>query len=107
MHDQNADAGPELSWAELLRFVSPGGHQEIVDFIVDVRERRGADWLPTLEADFPMASWLVRLVCTKDADAALDEIAELYPNLPIRYAAGNQIKALHGRLKYEIERKRI
>lgn len=96
---------PELSWSELLCFVSPDGQQEIVDFIVDIRERRGADWLPTIEADFPLASWLVRLVCTKDADETIAEIAGLYPSWPILLMA-EQIKTLHGRLKYEIERKR-
>lgn len=99
-------ANPQISWKEWLTFISPAGQQQIVDFIAEARETRGENWLPEIQAEFPMACWIVELVCTKTDTEAVHEIAELYPNLPIKLIAGNGIRGLHARLKTEIERKR-
>lgn len=102
---QNANA-PQLNWRDLLTFVSPAGQQQIVDFVAEARETRGENWLPEIQAEFPMFSWIAELVANRTADEAIDEIAAAYPNWPIRFAAGDAIRSLHGRLKFELEKPR-
>lgn len=97
---------PQIGWREWLSFVAPAGQQQIIDFVHQAREERGENWLEEIQYEFPFAAWIVELVCTKTDDEAVDAIANAYPTWPIRFAAGNQIKALHARLKLEIERKR-
>ena len=94
-----------IGWTELLTFVSPAGQQQIVDFVAEARERRGADWLPEIQAEFPMFSWIVELVCTRGAEEAFAELQREFPNYPLWIVRG-QLTAMHGRLKYEIERPR-
>lgn len=101
-----AARAPQIDWKGLLELLSPSGQQAIVEFIAEARETRGAGWLEELQKEFPFASWIVELVCTRDADDALTEIADAYPKLPVKLLAGSAIKTLHAKLKYEIEKPR-
>ena len=99
-------SGPTLSWREWLAFLSPAGQQQIIDFVHEAHATRGEHWITEIKTEFPFAAWLAELVVTKTADEALDEICNAYPTWPVRWGAGEQIKALHARLKIELERKR-
>jgi hypothetical protein len=90
---------------EFLTFLSPAGQQQIVEFIHRAQAERGANWLPEIQAEFPMFSWIVELVCNRTADEAFAELQSQFPNYPLQLAKG-AIKSLHGRLKSEIEVKR-
>jgi len=96
----------EIAWQQWLKFLTPEGQQQIVEFVAEARDTRGANWLPELKAEFPFASWILELVATKTADQALDEIARTYPLIPVKFLAGDKIINLHGLLLAEIERKR-
>ena len=94
-----------VSWSEILALISPTGQQQLIDFVKTAQETRGVNWLPEIQAEFPMFSWIVELVCTKTADEAFDELQSEFPNYPLYFVKGG-LQNLHGRLKSEIERKR-
>lgn len=94
-----------ISWLDLLTFVSPGGQQQIIDFIAEARSTRGANWLPEIKREFPMFSWIVELVVTRTADEAFSELQAAYPNYPL-YLAKGQLLQLHERLLAEIDKPR-
>lgn len=96
---------PNLTWRDWLAFLSPAGQQQIVDFIAQARETRGENWLDEIQAEYPLFSWIAELVCTRDAAEAYDEFAAAYPEYPI-WLVKKQLIALHGRLKFEIEKPR-
>lgn len=98
-------SNPELTWQEILTFLSPAGQQQIVDFIREARETRGENWLPEIKNEFPMFSWIVELIATRTADEAFDELAAAFPNWPLWIAKG-QLTQLHGRLLAEIDKPR-
>lgn len=105
MANQNANATPPLSWKDWLAFLSPHGQQQIVDFVTEARETRGENWIGEIQAEFPLASWIAELVCTRPAAEAFDEIAAAYPDYPI-WIVKKQLLAFHAKLKYEIEKPR-
>ena len=94
-----------VTWSDLLTFLSPAGQHQIVEFVRRAQTERGANWLPEIQAEFPMFSWIVDLVCNHTADEALSELAREFPYLPLELARG-QFQSLHARLRVEIERKR-
>lgn len=105
MPNQNGNA-PPLDWQTCLQVLSPGGQQAIAEFIADFRTTHGPAWIEEMQETYPMATWLLDLACNHSADEAVDEIAGLFPLLPVRLAVGSQIRTLHARLKHEIEVKR-
>ena len=90
---------------DLLTFLSPAGQQQIVEFIHRAQIERGANWLPEIQAEFPMFWWIVELVCNRTADEAFDELQSQFPKYPLQFVKGG-IRSLHARLRSEIERKR-
>src|SRR4051812_2064552 len=88
---------PQLSWREWLSLISPHGQQQMIDWVRDAREKRGANWLAEIAAEYPLFSWIAELVCSMDADDALSEIEAAYPHWPIRMIAGGKLKELHAR----------
>lgn len=96
----------KISVSQWLALLSPDGQQQIIDFVVEARETRGAAWIAEIQAEFPMFSWIVDLAANRTADDALAEIERAYPHIPVRMIAGGQIKTLHGRLRAEIDKKR-
>ncbi len=91
--------------SDWLRLLSPGGQQQLVDFIRQARDERGSRWIHELKDEFPFASWLIGLVANRTADEALADLSAEYPSLPVRIV-GSQIRLLHARIKFEIEKKR-
>lgn len=106
MPNQNETNAPAIDWKGFLLLLSPEAQQRMVDIVVDARENRGANWLPEIKAEFPMAAWVVELVCTRTAEQALDDVCDAYDKWPVRLLAGNAIIGLHARLKFEIEKPR-
>ena len=98
-------AMPSVKWSEVLTLLSPDGQQQLVDFVHRAQAERGANWLPEIEAEFPMFSWIVDLVCNKTEDEAFAELQREFPVLPLAMLRG-KIGQLHTTLKTEIERKR-
>jgi len=94
-----------VSWSEILALISPAGQQQLIDFVRTAQETRGANWLPEIQAEFPMFCWIVEMVCTKTADEAFDELQNEFPTYPLSFVKGG-LQSLHARLKTEIERKR-
>ncbi len=94
-----------ISWKEVIAFLSPTGQQQLVDFVRQAREERGAGWLPEIQAEFPTFSWIVELVCTKSPREAVEELQVAYPSLPL-WMIESQLTKFHEVLKTEIERKR-
>src|SRR5437899_585562 len=90
---------------EVLTFLSPAGQQQIVEFIHRAQAERGANWLPEIQAEFPMFSWIVELVCNHTADEAFAELQSQFPNYPLQFVKGG-INSLHQRLRNAIEQKR-
>ena len=106
MPNQNAAAAPpQLSWREWLAFLSPAGQQQIVDFVAKARTTRGENWLPEIEAEFPMAAWIVDLVCNRTPDDAYHEFAAALPDYPI-WIVKKHLLAFAARLRSEIEKPR-
>ena len=91
--------------SEILALLSPAGQQQVVEFIQRAQAERGANWLPEIQAEFPMFSWIVELVCNHTADEAFAELQSQFPNYPLQLVKGG-IKSLHNRLRIEIERPR-
>ena len=106
MQNQKAAEPPAIDWQLLLKLISPGGQQELVDFVADAKRKHGEFWLDEIKAEFPLAVTVVDLVCNHTADEAIDTLAANYKLLPVRALAGEHIRALHARLLFEIERKR-
>src|SRR3954463_13639025 len=102
----NAKNDPPFNWAGFLQLISPSGQQQMIEFVQRAQRERGANWLPEIKAEFPMASWIIELVCTRTAEQALDAVCDTYDKWPVRLLAGNAIINLHGRLKDEIEKPR-
>ena len=95
----------EIGFYDLMTFISPAGQQQIVDFIREARGTRGSNWLPEIQAEFPLFSWIVDLVANRTAEEAFEELQKAYPDYPLRLAKG-QLMNLHGRLLAEIEKPR-
>lgn len=95
----------EISWIELLTFLSPEGQQQLIDFVRAAKETRGENWLPEIKREFPMFCWIVELIANRTADEAFIEVKNAFPHLPLSIVEG-KLKTLHGRLLYEIERPR-
>ena len=93
-----------ISWQEVLTFLSPSGQQQLIDFVREAQQKRGANWLPEIKAEFPLFSWIVDLVANKK-DEAFEAVQGEFPNYPLFIFKG-QIQTLHAALKAEIERKR-
>lgn len=109
MSQQNQNAAakpPSFELKQILDMLTPDGQHRIAMFLRECREQGGPKWLEGIKTEFPFASWLVDLVANHTADEAVDQIAALYPNLPINFMAGNKLKQLHAKLLYEIEVKR-
>jgi hypothetical protein len=102
---QMTEPNQTISWGEILTFLSPAGQQQLVDFVRQAQEDRGANWLPEIQAEFPMFSWIVELVCTKTPAEAFADLQAEFPSIPLRLVE-NQLHQLHGTLRAEIERKR-
>ena len=95
----------QVSWQEFVTLLSPDGQQQLIEFVKKARDERGRNWLPEIRRDFPMFSWIVELVSTRNADEAFEEVQHQFSNLPLGLVRG-QIVTLHAKLKTEIERKR-
>jgi hypothetical protein len=95
----------QITWKEVVTFISPTGQQQLLDFIRQAREERGKGWLEELKSEFPTFCWIADLVCNKSFDEAYDELKQEFPNYPL-YLAKGQLASLHANLKHEIERKR-
>lgn len=74
-----------IDWKELLTLFSPAGQQQMVDFIRQAQADRGRNWLPEIQTEYPMFSWIVELVCTKSADDAFAELQAAYPTYPLSW----------------------
>ena len=95
-----------ISLSEIITFLSPSGQQQLVDFVRQAREQRGSNWLPEMQAEFPMLTWVVDLVCNHTADEAFTELQRQFPNYPLQLARPS-IYTLHDRLRLELEKKRF
>jgi hypothetical protein len=95
-----------LLWSELLTFLSPGGQQQIIDFVRRAQVERGANWLGEIKSEFPMFSWIIELVATKTAEEAFLELQKSYPHYPLTFVK-HLIIELHHRLRMEIEKERF
>lgn len=96
---------PQVSWRDLLVLLSPAGQKELVDFVHQAQNDRGANWLPEIRAEYPTFSWIVELVATKTAEEAFAELQAEFPTWPL-WMVKTQLINLHALLKSEIERKR-
>lgn len=96
----------DISISEWLKFLSPEGQTRIVAFVERAMVERGGGWLESLKGEYPFAGWILDIVMTCDADAALAEIAAAYPALPVETLAGNSIRSLHAKLREVIDKKR-
>lgn len=106
MQNQNAAKTPGLDLTAWLEMLKPDSQQHLINFIRDAKHKGGKEWLAEIKTEFPTLCWIVELVATKTADESLEAVAKLYPLVPVKILAGEQIKALHGKLLEEIERKR-
>ncbi len=95
----------KITWREVAALLSPAGQDQLIALINKAQDERGAEWLPYIQDQFPMASWIIELVCTKTADEAYREASKAFPTYPL-WIAETPLKNLHGRLLTEIERKR-
>lgn len=95
----------QIKLSEIFSFLSPDGQQQLVDFVRQAREQRGSNWLPELQAEFPMLTWIVDLVCNHTADEAFTKLQQEFPNYPLQLARSG-IHSLHSKLRMEIEIKR-
>lgn len=95
-----------ISWKEVAALLSPAGQDQLIAIIHTAQEKRGKDWLPAIQSEFPMASWIVELVCQKTADEAYRELQSTFPTWPL-WIAESKIKTLHGRLLEAIETPRV
>ena len=94
-----------ITFRNLATFLSPAGQQQLIDFVRQAREQRGSNWLPEIQAEFPMLTWIVDLVCNHTADEAFTELQRQFPKYPLQLARGG-IHSLHRNLREEIEKKR-
>ena len=98
-------ASETIGFQELLTFLSPEGQQQIVLFIQQAKAERGANWLPEIKAEFPMFAFIVELIANREADEAITELQQQFPNYPL-WLAKSQLVSLHGRLRAEIDKPR-
>lgn len=96
----------QIMWSDLLTFLSPGGQQQILDFVRRAQRERGANWLPELKNEFPMFSWIIELVATKTADEAFAELQDAYKYYPLHFVKP-AIVSLHRQLREAIEKERF
>ena len=94
-----------IGWTELLTFLSPDGQQQIINFVQEAKATRGNNWLPEIEAEFPMFSFIVELIADRDAEQAVIELQSQFPGYPL-WLAKSQLISLHGRLRAEIDKPR-
>jgi hypothetical protein len=94
-----------IGWHEWLAFLSPDGQQQIVAFVRQAREERGANWIAEIQTDYPMLSYIVALVANYDAETAFDELQSQYSQWPL-WIAKTKLITLHGLLRAEIDRPR-
>ena len=99
-----ADA-PTIGWRDLMTFLSPAGQDQIADLIARAKQDRGSNWIEEIQTEYPMLSWILELVCTRDAETAFEEMQQAYPAYPL-YIAKGQLINMHAWLRTEIERKR-
>lgn len=95
----------KVKWSDILTLLSPGGQQGLVDFIRQAQADRGKNWLPEIQAEYPMFTWIVELVCKHDAEDAFIALQREFPGYPLSWVKSG-IHNLHGVLRTEIERKR-
>lgn len=98
-------ASETIGWQEWLTFLSPEGQAQIVEFIRQARETRGANWLEEIQIEFPMFAFIVELIADRDAEAAFIELQSQYPSYPL-WIAKSQLISLHGLLRAEIDKPR-
>ena len=94
-----------IGWQEWLAFLSPDGQQQILAFVRQSREERGANWIVEIQTDYPMLSYIVELVANYDAEAAFAELQSQYSQWPL-WIAKPKLITLHGLLRAEIDRPR-
>lgn len=98
-------ASDTIGWQEWLAFISPEGQEQIVAFIRQAREDRGANWLAEIQAEFPMLAFIVELIADRDAEQAYAELQSQFPSYPL-WIAKPKLLTLHGRLRAEIDKPR-
>lgn len=96
-------SGPTLS--ELLTFTTPEGRAEIAALIAKCKDDRGAGWIDAIKTEYPYFSWLIDLAANNDAETAFNEAQQAYPHYPL-WMVKNQLIAMHGWLKAEIDKPR-
>ena len=94
-----------IGWKEILKLLSPAGQQQIVVFVRQAREQRGAGWLEEIKREFPTFSWIVELVCSRTAEEAYGDLQAEYSTYPL-WMIKPQLIGLHGVLRTEIEKPR-
>lgn len=95
----------QIKWHDLLAFCAPAGRRAMVEFVQQAREERGVNWLPEIKAEYPLASWILDLVCNHTADEAFERLQADFPHYPLSLARG-PLTDLHAALRAEIDRKR-
>jgi hypothetical protein len=95
----------EVSWKEVLALLSPAGQQQLIEFVRQAKADRGKNWLPEIQQEFPLFSWIVDLVCNKSAEEAFAELQTQFPAFPLQIVRP-KLQNLHATLRTEIERKR-
>lgn len=96
----------QISWRDLLTFLSVEGQRQVLEFVRRAQQERGSNWLPEIRNEFPMFAWIVELVATRTADEAFDELQAAYPHYPLHFVR-DRIVHLHGMLKNEIYKARF
>lgn len=96
----------QVSWKEIAALLSPAGQAQLIALIHKAQEERGAGWLEAIQANYPMASFIIDLVVNHSAEDAYNELAATFTTYPLWIAKG-PIMELHGRLLAEINKPRL
>jgi len=94
-----------VTLTEIAALLSPEGQKQLVDFVRQAREERGAGWIESITVEYPTLVWIVDLVANRTADEAFRYLQEEFPIFPLSMFEG-KIHNLHAVLKAEIDRPR-
>lgn len=94
-----------IDFAAVKAFLSADGQKELVDFIRQAREERGAGYLESLKAEFPTFAWVIDLVANYTAEESFQRLQREFPLLPLALFK-KQIFDLHATLAAEIDKPR-
>lgn len=94
-----------VSFSEIRALLSPDGQQQLIAFIQQAKEQRGAGWLEEIKIEFPMFCWIAELVSNRSSDEAFSELQRQFPLFPLLLVKP-QIHQLHSTIKTEIDKPR-